>query len=190
MHWDFLLKMKLMVLGSEFSEKIRLRSIKALISDKMARKGTCMLSPSFELERGLRDAVNSKDLSFSSMLYHLKDQQLQVLRCAVISRMHPAFISTPLAWALHQGLQRNSRWEEEGKWQEVKSGLRSGGEGMWGRQQEFGSATERWRGVRSPEEQDFPCAFVCGTKHATVYAGGVMPVRLQDLLTEGFCIYI
>lgn len=71
----------------------------------------------------------------------------------------------------------------------MKSGLGRGGKRMKGQQQELGSARKRGRGLRSPE-QGFPCASACCTKHATVYAGGVMPVHLQDLLTGGFCMCI
>lgn len=100
------------------------------------------------------------------------------------SRSHTHFTSLGSALGPPEKFQV---WVEEAKRQDVKSGL--GREGMRGHQ-EFGSDRERWRGVRSPGDQSFPCALVCWTKHITVYAGGVMPVHLKDLLTEGFCMCI
>lgn len=50
---------------------------------------------------------------------------------------------------------------EEGKRQDMKSGLGRGRQGMRGQQQEFGSARERRKGIKSPGDQSFPGALLC-----------------------------
>lgn len=113
--------------------------------------GTCRASstPLFQLDGGLRDAVNFRALSFSPMLYHLKDTQNSSCKSWDVQLSASASCSHLGLGSVPEPPEKFQLWWEEGKGQEVKLGLGRCGEGM-------GEAAGVWQCQRKEERGEKP----------------------------------